>query len=197
MYLDWVRKNGGAVEKDESAQIKNAPVFLDLPPELTRAAELIEAKKWSQAFAALKKSKNLEDHFAKTLVNKVNANVAAHIALLEKQKSVGDVYGIYANFQKHSKSYKGIPAYDEVFKRYGSFFKDKANKAQLTVGREFHSIINRMNKMSRVSKAGLGVLEKFAKDHAETVHGKAAQKAFENISENSSLKQSAEGYYLE
>lgn len=197
LYLDWVRKNGGSVEKDESAQIKNAPVFLDLPPELTRAAGLVEAQKWSQAYAALQKSRDLEDHFAKTLVSKVNTQVSGHIALLEEQKSVGDVYGIYANFQKHSKSYKGIPAYDKVFKSYGSFFKDEANKAQLTLGREFHSIINRMNKMRRASKAGLAVLEKFAKDHAETVHGKAAQKAFDMISADLAVKQPAESYYLE
>ena len=197
LYLDWVRKNGGSVETDESAQIKNAPVFLDLPTEIARAAELVEAKKWSQAYAALKKSKNLEDHFAKMLVNKVNAQVSGHIAVLEKQKSVGDVYGIYANFQKHSKSYKGIPAYDKVFKSYGSFFKDDANKAQLAISREFHSIIHRINQMKKISKGGLTALEKFAKYHAETVHGKAAQKAFEKISENPSLKQSAESYYSE
>jgi hypothetical protein len=197
MYSEWVRSNGGSVEKDESAQIKNAPVFLDLPPELRRAAESIEAEKWSQAYAALKKSKNQEDHFAKTLVNKVNTQVEGHLALLDKQKSVGDVYSIYANFQKYSQSYKGIPAYDKVFKNYASFFKADENQAQLKLGREFHSIINRMNTMKRASETGLEALEKFAQDHTETVHGKAAKKAFEKISEDSSLKQSAESYYLD
>jgi hypothetical protein len=197
MYLDWVRKNGGSVELDESAQIKNASVFLDLPPELARAAEYIEDKKWAMAFKALKTSKNQEDHFAKTLVNKVDTQVKGHLELLEKQKSVGDVYGIYTNFQKYSKSYKGIPAYDEVFKSYGSFFKDEANKAQLKLGGEFHSIISRMNTMTKASQAGLDVLEKFAKDHTDTVHGKAAQKAFDQISDDLSIKQPAESYYSE
>ena len=41
LYLEWVKKNGGSVEKDESAQIENAPVFLDLPPALARAVDLI------------------------------------------------------------------------------------------------------------------------------------------------------------
>jgi hypothetical protein len=92
---------------------------------------------------------------------------------------------------------KGIPAYDKVFKSYASFFKAEENQALLKLGREFHTIINRMNTMKKVSAAGLEVLEKFANDHTETVHGKAAKKAFEKISKDSSSKQSAARYYLD
>jgi len=197
LYLEWVRKNGGSVDKDESAQIKNVPVFIDLPPELTRAVELIEAKKWSQAFATLKKSKNQEDHFTKTLVKKVNSSVEAHLALIKQQDSSGDIYSVYVNFQKHSKSYKGIPVYDEVFKRYGSFFKKEGNKAELKLGRYFHGLISQINKARNVKIANLDTLKKFAQEHAETTHGKAAQKAFDEISADLSVKLPAENYYLD
>ena len=197
LYLEWVRKNGGTVELDESTKIKNSPVFIDLPPELATAATLIENEQWAMAYSTLKKSTHQEDPFAKKLIRKVNAQVEGHIALLEKQKTSGDVFSIYTNFQIYSKSYKGIPAYDEVFQRYGSFFKDEANKEQLKAGSEFHNIINSINKMDRASKAALDVLEKFANDHADTAHGKAAQNAFKKISGNPSIKQPAESYYSE
>jgi hypothetical protein len=172
-------------------------MFIDLPPELSRAAGYIEDEKWAMAFAAIKKSNNQDDHFAKTLVNKINSNVEAHISLIKKQGSAGDIYSVFTNFQKHSKSYKGIPVYDELFKQYGDFFKKVENKEELKLGREFHSIIDRMNQMRSASKTGLDVLEKYAKDHAETVHGKAAQKAFEKISDDLEIKLPAEAYYKE
>jgi hypothetical protein len=195
LYLEWVRKNGGSVDKDESAQIKNAPVFIDLPPELSRVAELIEAKKWSQAFAALKKSKNQGDHFTKTLVNKVNSNVEGHLALIKKQDSSGDIYSVYANFQKYSKSYKGIPSYDEVFKSYRSFFKEEGNMEKLKIGRQFHGIISRINKAKKINVSQLDALKNFAQEHAETTDGKAAQKAFDKISADLTVKLPAENYY--
>jgi hypothetical protein len=195
LYLDWTKKNGGSVVTDESAQIKIAPIFLDLPKELARAAALVTEQKWGQAYAELQKSPDKEDHLAKTLLNKVNSNVAAHIELIKKLDTTGDVCGIYTNFQNYSKSYQGIPAYDEMFAQYGSFFKKDENKDALKFGREFYNIMDNINKAGQTSAAMLDALKKFAETHKGTSHGKAAQKAVEKLSADPSAKLSPESCF--
>lgn len=197
LYLEWVKKNGGSVEKDESAQIKNAPVFLDLPPELARAADLIADQKWGQAYTELQKSTNKNDHFAKTLANKVNSNVESHIALIKKLDARGDLCGIYMNFQTQSKSYQGIPAYDELLAHYGEFFKKEENKESLKFGREFYGMIAQINKTKIVNVAMLDALKKFAQTHEGASYGKAAQNAFEKLSADSTVKLSPESYFAD
>ena len=196
LYLEWVRKNGGSVELDESAAIKNAPVYNDLAPSLVRAMEMIKAEQWTKAYTALMKNKDQDDSLGKSLLAKVNANVASHIEMIKKQDDAGDVYGVYVKFQKFSKNYRGIPAYDEVFKKYGAFFKKEENKAGLKVGREFHDIINRINKATRANEAILAHVEKFMNAHADTAHGRAAKKAYDAMSEDAAVKLPAESYYL-
>lgn len=188
LYLEWVEKNGGTVETDESAQIKNAPIFLDLPRELARAAELVADQKWAQAYAELQKSPDKNDHFAKTLMSKVNSNLDAHIALIKKLDASGDVCGIYTNFQNHAKTYRGIPAYDEMLKQYGTFFQQAENKEALKFGREFYAIMGHINKAGRANAAALDALKKFATTHEGTAHGKAAKSAHDKLSTDPTAK---------
>ena len=197
LYLDWVRKNGGSVELDESANIKNAPIYHNLSPSVSRAMEMIREEQWAKAYAALVKSKDDGDSLAKLLLAKVNSNVTSHLEAIKKQGDAGDVYGVYVKFQKFSENYKGIPAYDEVFKKYGAFFKQGENKASLKAGREFHDIVNRINKAKRVNEAILTHVDKFVKAHAGTLHGKAAKKAYDAMSEDTNVKLPPESYYLE
>ena len=175
LYLEWVEMNGGTIEKDESAQIKNAPVFVDLPAELARAVDLIADQKWGQAYAELQKNGNKDDHFAKTLASKVNSKVEVHIELIKKQYAVGDLCGIYTNFQKYATTYRGIPAYDELLAEYGAFFKEPENAEKLKFGREFYRIMDIINEAGSASDAALDALEKFAITHEGTAHGKAAK----------------------
>ena len=197
LYLEWVKENGGTIEKDESARIKNAPVFLDLPPELARAADLIAAQKWSQAYAELRKSTNKDDHFAKTLASKIDSNVEAHIALIKKLDARGDLCGIYMNFQTQAKSYRGIPVYDELLAHYGEFFKKEENKESLKFGREFYGMMAQINKTKMVSTAMLDALKKFAQTHEGTPYGKAAQNAFEKLSADTTLKLSPDRCFVD
>jgi len=197
LYLEWVKKNGGTVEKDESAQIKNAPVFLDLPRELALAADLVADQKWGQAYAELKKSPNKDEYFAKTLANKVNSNVGVHIALIKKLDAAGDVCGIYTNFQSYAKTYRGIPAYDEIFAQYSSFFNKDENKDALKFGREFYAIMAQINKAGQANEAALAALEKFSKTHEGSAHGKAAKNAFEKFSADPMLKLSPENCFTD
>jgi len=197
LYLDWVRENGGSVELDESAKIKNAPIYHNLSASVSKAMEMMQKEKWTMAYYALTKNKDQDDSLGKSLLAKVNANVASHIEMIERQWDAGDVYSVYGNFKKFSKNYKGIPAYDETFKKYGAFFKNEENKASLKVGGEFHDIINRINKATRANKAILDHVDKFVKTHLGTAHGKAAKKAFDSMSKDPNVKLPPESYYQE
>ena len=73
----------------------------------------------------------------------------------------------------------------------------KENKASLKAGREFHDIVNRINKAKRVNEAILTHVDKFVKAHAGTLHGKAAKKAYDAMSEDTNVKLPPESYYLE
>ena len=188
LYLEWVEKNGGTIEKDESAQIKNVPFFLDLPPALARAADLVGAQEWGKAHAELERSPDKNDPFARTLAGKINSKVEAHIALIRQQDAVGDLCGIYTNFQNHAKTYRGIPAYDEMLAEYGTFFKKPENAEKLKFGREFYRMMGIINKAGSASAAALEALDKFAKTHAGTAHGKAAATAQERFSEDPNAK---------
>jgi len=195
LYLEWAKKNGGKVEVDESAQIKNAPVFLDLPAELARAADLIADGKWGQAHTELQKSGNQNDHFAKTLMGKIDSNVAAHIALIKKQEAVGDLCGIYTNFQNHAKTYRGIPAYDEMLTEYGAFFKKPENVEQLTIGREFYKIMAIINQAGSANANALEALKKFSTSHEGTPCGRAAKHAHDKLSDNPAAKLTPESCF--
>lgn len=197
LYLDWTKKNGGSVETDESAQIKNAPVFLDLPRELARAAALVADQKWGEAYAELRKSPDKDDHFAKTLASQVNSNVEAHIGLIKKLDAAGDLCGIYMNFQAYANSYKGIPAYDEVFGHYGTFFKQEGNKESLKFGREFYGMISQINKVGRANETILDDLKRFAQAHDGTPHGKAAKNAFDKLSADPAAGLPPESYFTD
>ena len=78
-----------------------------------------------------------------------------------------------------------------------AFFKEEDNKVKLKLGRYFHGLISQINKARNVKLANLDTLKKFAQEHAETVHGKAAQKAFDKISTDLKLKLPVESYYLD
>lgn len=197
LYLEWVEKNGGTIEKDESAQIKNAPTFLDLPPALARAADLIGRQEWGKAYAELDRSTDKNDHFAKTLISKVNSNADAHIALIKKQDATGDLCGIYINFQNYAKTYRGIPAYDEMLAAYGTFFKQPENAEKLKSGREFYKIMGIISKAGQANAAALSALEKFSTNHEGSAHGKAAKNAFEKLSADPSLKLSPDSCFAD
>ncbi|MDX1679328.1 MAG: hypothetical protein R3242_01240 [Akkermansiaceae bacterium] len=188
LYLEWVKKNGGEIKKDESAQIVNKPVFLDLPPALARAADLVGREKWGQAYTELQKSPSKEDHFAKTLMLKINNKVDSHIALIRKQQAMGDLCAVYINFQNHADTYRGIPAYDELLTEFGTFFKDPANAKQLEVGREFYRIMGIIAKAGSANADALAALKKFATTHEGAPYGKAAQTAHAKLSDNPRAK---------
>ena len=184
LYLEWVEKNGGEIEKNESAQIKNAPIFLDLPPALARTADLIGRNEWGKAYAELDRSTDKNDHFAKTLAAKIDANVNAHIATIKKQDAAGDLCGIFISFQQYAKTYRGIPAYDEVLSHYGAFFKEPANAENLKHGQQFYKIMGIINKAGSANANALDALKKFADTHSGTAHGKAAATAHKKLSDN-------------
>ena len=188
LYLEWVEKNDGKIEKNESAQIKNAPTFLDLPPALARAADLVGRQEWGKAYAELERSTDKNDHFAKTLSGKIDASVKSHIALIKKQDEAGDLCGIYTNFQNYSKAYRGIPAYDEMLAEYGTFFRQPENAEKLKHGREFYKIMGIISKSGRANDAALDALEKFSKTHEGTSHGNAAKTAHEKLSDIPTMK---------
>jgi hypothetical protein len=158
--------------------------------------ELVREQQWAKAHAALVKNKGGDDSLAKSLLAKVNANVDSHLDAIKKQDHAGDVYGIYVKFQKFSKNYRGIPAYDEMFVKYRAFFRQPENKAKLKVGREFYDIVNRVNKAKRVNDAILSHVDKFVKAHMGTVHGKAAKKAYDAMSKDANVKLPPESYYI-
>ena len=197
LYLDWVKQNGGKVDLDESANIKNAPVFLDLPRDLARAMELIADQKWATAYAILAKPDNQSDSFGKSLYTKVNAKVDEHIAMIKKQDRAGDTFGVYTSFHKFHSSFKGIPAYDKVFQEYKTFFVKEETKADVKIGREFHDIINKINKANIVNQGILAHVEKFMNANASNAHGKAAKRAHQAMSRDASTRQGPETYYLE
>lgn len=195
LYLEWVKRNGGEVKVDESAQIKNAPVFLDLPADLARAADLVADEKWGQAYAELEKSAHRQDHFAKTLMSRIHGQVRTHIELIRKQDAAGDLCGIYTNFQNHAKSYRGIPAYDEMLAEYGTFFKQPENVEKLKFGREFYNIMALINKAGSANANALDALGKFAAAHEGTAHGKAAKHAHETLTADPAAKLTPESCF--
>jgi len=196
MYLSWVRKNGGSVEKDESASIKNFPIFMDLPPDLSRAVSMIKGSQWSQAHAALQKAKDPNAQITKMLVKMVDSNVSGHLSLLTKLDKAGDVYSVYQLIQKHSRTYRGIAAYDEKLKHYIEFFKNKENAMALRQGRDFHSIIDRINKTKKLNTFNLAPLKTFASKHADSSYGKAAKTALEKLTADINTKIPAQDYFL-
>ncbi len=66
---------------------------------------------------------------------------------------------------------------------------------KLKIGRQFHGIISRINKAKKINVSQLDALKNFAQEHAETTDGKAAQKAFDKISADLTVKLPAENYY--
>jgi hypothetical protein len=195
-YLEWVKKNGGSVVKDDSAGIKNFPIFIDLPPDLNRAVGLIKGKMWSQAFAALKKAKNPESQITKMLIKMVSSNLEEHLSLINKLDSAGDIYSVFMMIKTGSRMYKGIPAYDEKLQHYAAFFQDKKNAAKLKLGRDFHGIIDRINKTKKLNTFNLAPLKNFAAKYGETSYGKAAQAAFDKLSADLSVKLSPQSYFI-
>lgn len=196
-YLDWVRKNGGSVDKDESDGIKIVPLFIDLPPDLNRVFSLIKGDQWAQAFTALEKAKNPDSQSCKILTKIVDTKVTEHLNLIEKLDAAGDLYSVYLLIQKESRMYKGVPAYDEKLNHYIAFFKDKENAAMVKLGRYFHSIIERINKTKKVNAFNLAPLKNFAKQHGENPYGKAAQTALSKLSEDSNIKLPVHSYFLD
>ena len=195
-YLEWVRENGGSVEKDESAGIKNFPIFIDLPANLKKVVALIKANQFSQALATLKKSKKPNDPTNKTLMKIVSSSVETHLSLIEKLDSSGDIYSVYMMIKNNSRMYKGIPAYNEKLQYYITFFKNKKNSYKLKQGRDFHGIIERINKTKKLSTFNLAPLRNFAKKYSKTTYGKAAQTAFDKLSADLTIKQSAKSYFI-
>ena len=196
-YLDWVRKNGGSVEKDESTGIKSFPIFIDLSPELTRVVEFIKKSQWFQAHAVLQKVKTPESSAVTALTQMVDSQVEEHLNLMDKLNEAGDVYSVYTLIQKNSRLYKGIPAYNEKLNYYISFFKDRSNAAMVKLGRDFHSIINRINGTKKLNTFNLAPLRNFASKNNRTSYGKAAQKALEKLEKDLSIKLPPESYLLD
>ena len=195
-YLEWVRKNGGSVEKDESAGIKNFPIFIDLPPDLNRVLGLIKGGQWSQAHTFLHKVKNPESQAAKILSEKVDLNVQDHLDMIAKLDEAGDVYSVYLLIQKNSRMYKGIPSYDEKLNHSIAFFKNKENAAMVKLGRDFHSIIERINKTKKLNAFNLAPLKNFASKYGGNAYGKAAQVALDKLNEDLSIKLPAQSYFI-
>jgi len=195
-YLAWVRENGGSVEKDESAGIKNFPIFIDLPADLKRVVGLVKVNQWSQAMANLKKSKKPEGQINKMLTKMIVANVEQHLLLINKLDSSGDIYSVYMMIKNNSRMYKGIPAYDEKLQHYITFFKSKENAAKLKLGRDFHNIIERINKTKKLNAFNLAPLRNLAAKYPKTAYGKAAQAAFGKLSADLTVKLSAESYFI-
>ena len=195
-YLDWVRRNGGSVEKDESSKIKVSPIFIDLPPDLNRALSFIKGGQWNQAYAALQKVKNNESQSAKILQKMFDSSLQEHLSMIEKLDKAGDLYSVYLLIQKNSRTYKGIPSYDEKLNHYISFFKQKENVAMVKLGRDFHSIIDRINSTKKLNAFNLAPLKNFAAKHSGNVYGKAAQTALAKLNEDLNLKKPAQSYFL-
>ena len=195
-YLAWVRENGGSVEKDESAGIKNFPIFINLPADLNRVVGLIKAKQWSQASLFLGKSKKPEDPIAKMLKKIITSNVDEHLSMINKLDSAGDVYSVYLMIKNNSRMYKGIPTYDEKLQHYVTFFKNKENAGKLKLGRDFHTIIDRINKTKKLNAFNLAPLRNLAAKYPATTYGKAAQKAFDKLSADLTIKQTAQSYFV-
>jgi hypothetical protein len=195
-YLDWVRENGGSVEKDDSAGIKNFPIFIDLPADLKRVVALIKANQLSLALATLKKSPKPNDPINKVLTKMVTSNVEEHLSLVNRLDSAGDIYSVYMMIKNNSKTYKGIPTYDEKLAHYITFFKSKQNATKLKLGRDFHNIIERINKTKKVSTFNLAPLKNLAAKYSKTTYGKAAKTAFDKLSADLTIKQSAKSYFV-
>ena len=196
LYLDWVRKNGGSVEKDESAGIQNFPIFTNLPAAQQTILDLIKARRWNQAFTYLKKSQTPDSPIDQMFSKMLNTHIDGHLKLLDKLEKCGDLYSLYLNIKNDSKLYKGIPAYDEKFNYFLSVFKIKENAAKLKICREFHSMIERLNKSQKVTSFNLGPLKNFAKKYADNKYGQVAQVAYERLSADLNLKLSPQDYFL-
>ena len=193
-YLEWVRKNGGTVEKDESAGIKNFPIFINLPPDLKRAEALIKNKQWAQAYAALKKSK---DSQIKTMLMKtVDSNINNYLSKINQLDSAGDVYSVYMLVKEGTRLYKGVPAFDEKLKHYITFFQSKEVAANLKLGRDFHGIIDRINRTKKLNSFNLAPLKNFVAKNGETTYGKAAKKALDKLNADLNLKLPAQSYFI-
>jgi hypothetical protein len=143
----------------------------------------------------LQKSPNKDDNFAKTLASKVNSSVESRIEHIKKLDAAGDVCGIYTSFQDDAKSYRGIPACDDLLAQYGTFFNKEENKEALKFGREFYTIMSHISKAGQASHAALDALEKFSKTHEGTAHGKAAKNAFEKLSADPKEILSPDSYF--
>ena len=196
-YLAWVRENGGSVLKDESAGIKNFPIFIDLPADLGRAVSLMKSNQWSQALATLKKSKTPDSQSAKILSKMVKANINDHLTLIHNLDQAGDLYSVFQLLQKNSKLYKGVPQYDKKLAYYASFFKAKENAVKLKQGRDFYSIIDRINKTPKLNAFNLAPLKTFATKYGESPYGKAAQSALAKLSADLTVKIPGQSYFLD
>ncbi|MCH2209267.1 MAG: hypothetical protein MK132_25855 [Lentisphaerales bacterium] len=197
LYLDWVRKNGGSIEKDESAGIQNSPQFINLPTAQKRILDLIKAGRWNQAFTFIQQSKTPEDPIDKMFSKMISDNIESHLTLLEQFEQSGDIYSLYMNIKNDSRLYKGIRAYDSKFNYYLSLFKKKETALKLKLCREFHSIIDRLNKSRKLTVFNLGPLKSFAQKHADNKYGQVAQKAFDRLSADLSLKLTPDKYFEE
>ena len=195
-YLDWVRKNGGTVDKDESAEIKNFPIFIDLTADLKRAVGLIKGNQWSQAYTTLQKMKSSKSHTAAVLTKMINSQIERHLNLMTKLNEASDLYSLFLLIQKNSRIYRGIPEYDEKFNQYVTMFKNKKNAALLKIGRDFHTIIERINKTKKLNEFNLGPLKNFASKNSGNAYGKAAQTALSRLNKDLSLKLSPENYFI-
>lgn len=195
-YLEWVKENGGSVEKDESAEIKVVPIFIDLPRELSRVEEFINKNQWAQAYAALEATKEPDHQVAKMLKGVLDSHLNAFFSTLKKLESAGDLYSVYNMIKEGSRLYKGIPAFDEKFQHYVTFFQVKENADSVKLGRDFHGIIDRINKTKSVSTYNLAPLKNFITKYGDSVYGKAAKSALEKLTADLSLKQSAQSYLL-
>lgn len=195
-YLDWVRRNGGSVEKDESSEIKNFPVFIDLPADLERVVSLIKVDQWGQAFEALNRVKDSKSQTAALLSGMIDSQVQEHLNLIEKLDKAGDVYSVYILIQKNSRLYKGVPQYDKILDHYISFFKIKENVAMVKLGRDFHTIIERINNTQKLNSFNLTPLKNFAAMHGNNPYGKAAQTALDKLSDDLNIKLSPQSYFI-
>lgn len=193
-YLEWVRKNGGTVEKDESAGIINFPVFVNPSAILKRVIDLIKRNQWAQAFNYLNNGKNSDDSVTELLTNMIENNIQGHIYQIERLNDIGDLYSVFNLLKENSRYYKGIPACDEKFKFFAALFKDKKNLVTLKQGRDFHNIIDRINKTKKLNN--LAPLRTFIKKHGYSSYGKAAQITLDKLTADLSLKLPPQNYFI-
>ncbi len=119
------------------------------------------------------------------------------IATLREHDAKGDVYRIERALEASAKKYAGIDEYDEVAESWVERFADRSDRTlreQVRVGKTYYGLIDKLRK--KRTKGRLKALEKFATKHADSVYGKAAGVAFEQLSADEAARARDGGSYL-